>query len=148
MGSKLQGKNKWLNGAWHLSNSSVSGAMKELVFNADCASMKQEKRTRKPRNRSNVYRGLSLEKNYVGQKGEGTIKHTWNRLSQKHDRINTLEWEDVLGIKRKLTSETHSEDLEKKLKLKKDSNRLSEDEAKVAIHEEAAEVAVQPCRAQ
>ena len=52
--------------AWNLSNSSVNGAMKELVFNANCASMKQEKRTRKPRNRSNVYRGLSLEKNYVG----------------------------------------------------------------------------------
>lgn len=134
--------------AWHLSNSSVSGAMKELIFNADYASMKQEKRTRKPRNRSNVYRGLSLEKNYLGQKGEGTIKLTWNRLSKKHDKINTLEWEDVLGIKRKLTSETHSEDLEKKLKLKKDSNKLSEDEAKVAIHEEAAEVAMQPHQVQ
>ena len=68
----------------------------------------------------------------------------WNRLSQKHNRINTLGWEDVLGIKRKFTFETNFEELEKKLKLKKDSNRLSEDEAKVAIHEEAAEVAVQP----
>lgn len=72
----------------------------------------------------------------------------WNRLSQKHYRINTLEWEDVLGIKRKLTSKTHSADLEKKLKFKKDSNRLSEDAAKVAIHEEAMEVAVQPRRVQ
>lgn len=72
----------------------------------------------------------------------------WNRLSQKHYRINTLEWEDVLGIKRKLTSKTHSADLEKKLKFKKDSNRLSEDATKVAIHEEAMEVAVQPRRVQ
>lgn len=89
--------------AWHVSNSSLSGAMKGLVFNDDCASQEQGKRTRKPRNRSNPNHELSFEKSCVGQKGEGTIKHTWSRLSQKTNRINTLEWEDVLGIKGSLT---------------------------------------------
>lgn len=84
--------------AWHVSNSSLSGAMKELVFNDDCASQEQGKRTRKPKP-FNEELDLSFEKNCVGQKGEGTIKHTWSRLSQKANRINTLEWEDVLGIK-------------------------------------------------
>lgn len=52
--------------ARHASNSSLTRVMKEFAFNVDCARMKQEKRTRKPRNKSNVNRGLSLEKNCVG----------------------------------------------------------------------------------